>query len=227
MNIREQLHKARYGPICNIGGDKNQKTLNSATNYDNRSVLTDSQNTYDLSNRSTSYTTDASSTAWADSSNSNNSYDLSNRSVNNAFTSTTDARTTITTDGGAVAGALSFAGGALTGTAAAVKDALGFAQSVASGQQAATIHAYDFADGLFDTSLDAVNKNTGRAYDAFDRAALIQKDALTMTGAASREALAQVQNAYADAKGTTQSQQKIMLGVLAVAAVAVLARARG
>ena len=223
MNIREQLHKVRYGPICNIGGDKKQSTSNSATNYDNRSVLTDSQNTYDLSNRSTNNTT----SAWDDSSNSNNSYDLSNRSVNNTFTSTTDARTTITTDGGAVAGALSFAGSALTGTAGAVKDALGFASSVASGQQAATLHAYDYAGGLFDTSLDAMNKNAGRAYDAFDRAAMIEKDALAMTGAASKDALAQVQNAYADAKGTTQSQQKIMLGVLAVAAVAVMARARG
>jgi len=130
-----------------------------------------------------------------------------------------------------VAGALGFANSALTssltGVADAVKNALGFAQGVASGQQAATIHAYDFADGLFDGALNVVNANAGRAYDAYDRAALIEKDALAMSGAAAKDALAQVQNAYADAKGTTQSQQKIMLGVLAVAAVAVLARARG
>lgn len=273
MNIREQLHKVRYGPICNIGGDKKQSTSNSAANYDNRSVLTDSYNTYDLSDRSTTNTawTDASNTsydlsnrsvnnttstsnsnntsaydlsnrsvtntstanAWADSSNSNNSYDLSNRSTTTTNNSSDNSNRSVnntwttTTDGGAVAGALSFAGSSLTGMAGAVKDALGFATSVASGQQAATVHAYDFADGLFDGALSVLNANAGRAYDAYDRAALIEKDALAMSGAASKAALDQVQNAYADAKGTTQSQQKIMLGVLAVAAVAVLARARG
>lgn len=221
MNIREQLHKVRYGPICNIGGDKNQKTSSQANNYDQRVVATDSYNTYDLSDKSV----DSSSNAWSDSSNSNNSYDLSNRSTDNSRTTTTT--NTMTTDHGAVSGALGFAGSSLTGMTEAVKNALGYAQSVASGQQATTLHAYDFAGGLFDTSLEAVNRNGSRAYDAYERAAMIQSDALAMSGAASKAALSQIQNAYADAKGTTQSQQHIMLGVLAVAAVAVLARARG
>lgn len=229
MNIQHQLRKLKCGGrVYNFGGDKKQSTANTSQNYDNRSVLTDSQNTYDLSNRSVNNTT----TAWSDASvnDSNNSYDLSNRSVStvdsrdmSVFTSTTDNTnrstnytTTNTLDGGAIAGAVD-----------SVKSALGFATSVATGQQAATIHAYDYADTIFDASLDFVNRNDGRAYDAFDRAAVLQRDALVMTGAAAKEALGQVQNAYADAKGTTQSQQKIMLGVLAVAAVAVLARAKG
>jgi len=227
MLAHHYLRKARieqFGDHAySIGGSKKQTTQSTAQNYDNRVMNTDSNNSYDLSNRSTNL----SSYDLSNRSSNYSSYDLSNRSVNN----TTDARVTTTntttTDHGAVAGALSFAGSALTGTASAVKDALGFAQSVASGQQAATIHAYDFADGLFDSSLEAVNKNSSRAYDAFDRAAMIQTDALAMTGAAAKDALVQVQNAYADAKGTTQAQQQIMLGVLAVAAVAVLARAKG
>lgn len=37
MNFREQLHKARFGPICNIGGSSSQTSqATTSTNQDNR-----------------------------------------------------------------------------------------------------------------------------------------------------------------------------------------------
>jgi hypothetical protein len=37
MNFREQLHKARFGPICNVGGSSSSSASNTTTNnQDNR-----------------------------------------------------------------------------------------------------------------------------------------------------------------------------------------------
>lgn len=85
------------------------------------------------------------------------------------------------------------------------------------------VHAYDYADSIFDKTIDFANQNDSRALDAFARAATITQDALTTAKGAYAGASAQMQSAYADAKGTTASQEKIMLAVLAVAAVAVFA----
>ena len=226
---------------------------NRSTSYWNDASTTTTNSAYDLSNRSTTNTTNSTTTnsaydlsdksvnntsnMWSDASqsNSNNTsaYDLSNRSVTTTNNSSdnsnrsTNYTTNNTTDGGAVAGALSFAGGAMAGTADAVKNALGFAAGVASGQQAATIHAYDYADSLFDKSLEAFNANDSRAYNAYDRAAKIESDALSMTAAASKTALDGLQNAYADAKGTTQANQKIMIAALVVVGVVALEKAKG
>ena len=126
-------------------------------------------------------------------------------------------------DSGAVAGAFGFAKDTAGGVLASLQNVIGFATGVATGQQANTLHAYDFAGGLFDGALDAVNKNDGRAFDAYDRAAVIGRDALSMSAAAAKDSLAQVQNAYADAKGTTQASQKMIFAVLAVAGAAIVA----
>jgi hypothetical protein len=36
MNFREQLHKARFGPICNIGGKSDSSTASTNNNQDQR-----------------------------------------------------------------------------------------------------------------------------------------------------------------------------------------------
>ncbi len=215
-------------------------TDNSVWNdLSNRSVdnsVSNSYSSYDLSNRSVSSyeveNTNISSTsnAWEDASqtNSNNTTnaDFSNRSTSSVWTdssnrSTTNAdfsdrstnySTTNTLDGGVIGGAFGFAKDAAGGAFDSLKNALQFATGVASGQQASVIHGYDYAGGIFDSALEALNKNGTRAYDAFDRAAKMNESALSLTGAA-----------YADAKGTTQSQQKMIFAVLAVAAVAIVA----
>jgi hypothetical protein len=156
-------------------------------------------------------------------------------------TTNVDSRQIITNtlDGGAIKGALDVATGAVSGMA-------GLAGQVVKSQAS----AYDYADNIFSGALDHVNKNDGRMLDAFERAATMQKDALTQVrgladntahiqgdafssslgfvkdaytaaSKAQTNATDQIQNAYADSKGTTQSQQKIMLAVLAVAGVAV------
>lgn len=229
------------------GGKKEQNTTSQAVNYDQRQVNTYDTTNYDLSDRSTTNTTTNSTTnadfsdrsttnLWSDSSNrsvttSTTNADFSDRSVTNTSSSSwadnSDRSTTTvyntTTDGGAVAGALGVASGAVKSVADQFSALLGFTSGVVSGQNAATVHAYDYADNIFHGALDAVNANDARSLDAFNRAATMEKDALSMTRDGFSAALGTVQNAYADAKGTTQSQQKIMIGVLVVAAVAVLA----
>jgi hypothetical protein len=144
---------------------------------------------------------------------STNINDLSNRSTNY------DASTTITntniTDGGAISGIAGVAMDAGKNALDQVKQAFGLASTVVTGANAAQVHAYDYADSLFSGALEAVTDSQSRAYNAWDRASMMQE------GAAK-----QLQSAYADAKGTTQSQQQIMLAVVAVAGVAVLASAR-
>lgn len=207
--------------------DSSTKIDNHAvTNIDNsnRSVTTvDSHNVtnIDSSNRSVN------NTYWDNSDKStNNTYlDYSDRSVTNIDSSNRSVNNTTNNylDGGAIAGGLKVASDSVAAMLQAVAQSLGLASSVTASQAANEAHAYDYADSLFHASLDAVNQNDARALAAFDRAAQMENDALAMSQEAAKNALSQVQNAYADAKGTTQAQQKIMLGVLAVAAVAVLA----
>lgn len=176
---------------------------------DNRSVVTNTSSSYDLSNRS--------STVWADSSqtNSNNTsaYDLSNKSTNSNSNNTTN----ITTDGGAVAGALSLASGALSSI-------VGLASSVTGAATTQALNAYDYSDGVFHQALDFADTTNSRAMTAYDRAAVIEGDALTTVSKQSSAVIDQLQNAYADAKGTSESQQKIILAVLGLGAVAFLSR---
>jgi hypothetical protein len=226
------------------------------TNTTNINDLSDhsTKNTYnDLSDHSTKNTyndlSDHSVSLWDSSTHIDNhavtNNDLSNRSVTNIDNHAVTNNTTNYLDGGAVAGGLKVAGDAVAAVAGAaaggakvagdsvaamlqtVLASLGLASSTATAAAANEAHAYDYADQIFHGALDAVNKNDARALDAFDRAAKMEEGALVASQAASKLALDQVQNAYADAKGTTQAQQKIMLAVLAVAGVAVLAGKMG
>jgi hypothetical protein len=216
--------------LSNHSVSTTNNTTNSTTNADfsDRSVNTSTSTTNaDFSDRSIS-------NVWTDSSNrsvttSTTNADFSDRSTTSNSTWTdnsnrsTNNTTVYNTDGGAVSGALALASGAVNTVAGQLAAALGFAGQVATGQNATVVNAYDFGDNIFHSALDAVNQNDARALDAFERASTIQADALALTKNQTAAALAQVQNAYADAKGTTEAQQKIMLGVLVVAAVAVIA----
>lgn len=82
--------------------------------------------------------------------------------------------------------------------------------------------AYNYADSIFDHATDAINSAGGRELNAYDRAATLVQDALTGAKAAFSTAQNLTQAAYADAKGTSDSQKQIMLGVLAVAGVMAL-----
>ena len=108
---------------------------------------------------------------------------------------------TNTLDGGAIPGIVQIAGQAIK----------------VSGDN--TAHAYDYADNIFHSALDFANKNDSRALNAYDRAAAITSDALVATKQAYQGSTAQLQSAYADAKGTTGAQQQIIMAVLAVAGV--------
>jgi hypothetical protein len=138
-----------------------------------------------------------------------NSYDLSNRSRNDNHSYTSIN----TLDGGAVAGALGFATNAVQGVTNQLGSVVGLAARVVDGQNAGLKSGYQFADHLFNHATDVVAAGETAAHDAFTRAAQMQTSALGL-----------VQNAYADAKGTTQAQSHIILAVLAVAALAMLSR---
>lgn len=119
---------------------------------------------------------------------------------------TTNTSTTITNllDGGAIGGGIDAAKSAIAGILSMGSNALD--QSVRQ-----TTHAYDYADGIFSASLDAVQSAGNRELKAWERAATVQDVALNT-----------VKSAYADAKGTSDAQKHIVLGVIAVAGVLAL-----
>lgn len=137
-----------------------------------------------------------------------------NRQVNtdsNNTVMTWDSSTQVTniTDGGAVVAMGDAAKAAINATLSLGTSALGNATKQAQ-------NAYDYSDGLFNASLDFAQDAGSRALQAYDRAAVV-----------SDEAVKTMKAAYADAKGTTDAQKQIMLGVVAVAGVAVLAALKG
>jgi hypothetical protein len=174
-------------------GGGNSSSSNTSNNYDQRQIVTTTTDNYDLSNRSIN----------------NSSYDLSNRSSSTNSNNTTVYNTT--TDGGAVSGALAVAGNAVQAGVQQLAGVLGLASQVVTGQNAALASGYDYADHLFSGVMDTVNKNTAATQNAFNLAAQLDSSAVN-----------QLQGAYADAKGTSDAQSKIMIGVLLVAALAVL-----
>lgn len=156
-------------------------------------------NSTNYDNRQVNTTSDSNNTTmqWDQSQGSHNSY-------------------TSITDGGAIE--------QMSGAAkAAINAALSLGQSALGNATSQSLHAYDYADGIFDGALGAVQDAGTRELAVFDRAATIQNDALATVKAASSNAADLVKAAYADAKGTTDSQKQIMLGVLAVAGVMALA----
>jgi len=221
---------------------------NNTSSYDlsDRSTTT-TNNEYDQSDRSTSNLWDNSNT------NSNNSYDLSDRStsVNNSKTNSDNVTNTVnttnndlsdrstsnlydssvrnsnnttttnntTTDFGAVAGALALAGNTLSAivnvTDAAQAQSSALARTALETSATATASGYHYAEGLFNDSLDFAREADTKIVAAYDAA---QK--------ASGNAMSQLQSAYADAKGTSGAQEKIILAVLAVAGVFALSALR-
>lgn len=223
---------------------------NNTSSYDlsNRSTTTTTtNNAYDQSDRSTSNLWDNSNT------NSNNSYDLSDRStsVNNSKTNSDNVTNTVnttnndlsdrstsnlydssvrnsnnttttnntTTDFGSVAGALALAGNTLSAivsvTDAAQAQSSALARTALETSATATASGYHYAEGLFNDSLDFAREADTKIVAAYDAA---QK--------ASGNAMSQLQSAYADAKGTSGAQEKIILAVLAVAGVFALSALR-
>jgi hypothetical protein len=180
------------------GGSSKSNTSQQSSVADNRQVITTtsydlsdhSTNAYDLSNKSQTNSNNTTSLFDASSTNSGNTSNSNN--TTNLYDSSSKTTTTnnYTTDQGAVAGGLALAGQAVKTVA----------DNAATG--------YHFADGIFDSALHFASDNDARIVTAFDHAAAV-----------SDKAIAQLQGAYADAKGTSDSQKQIILGVLAVAAV--------
>lgn len=106
--------------------------------------------------------------------------------------------TNVTTDGGAIQGVIGLAS-QIIGTAA-------------GSQKDAQNAAYAFTENVNGSVLDFAEGNDKRAFTAFDHAAAVQTDALHT-----------LQSAYADAKGTTDAQQKIIFAAFAALVVVVLA----
>lgn len=90
----------------------------------------------------------------------------------------------------------------------AVQGIIDVAKASIGASTGAQVHAYDYADNIFSGAIDFANQNDKRAFNAFDRAATIQGDALVT-----------LKSAYADAKGTSDSQKGIMYAALGVAAI--------
>ena len=179
--------------VLPMGGDKKQSTSTATSVADYSQVNTTTSTAYDLSSQTSN----------------------SNNTTANFTTVDSSTKITNTLDGGAISSIAGVAMDAGKNALEQVKQAFGLASTVVAGAGAAEVHAYDYADNLFHGALDAVTDSQTRAYNAWDRASMMQASA---TG--------ELRAAYADAKGTTQSQQKIMLAVVAVAGVAVLAAAR-
>lgn len=119
-----------------------------------------------------------------------------NRQVN-----TTTVETHNTLDGGAIQGMIDVAQQAIAGAGAGLSDSL------------------DYAGSIFDAGTKTINAAGVREAEAWSGAAALVKDALTGAREAYQAQAQSLQGAYADAKGTSDSQKTIVLGVLAVAGV--------
>jgi len=131
--------------------------------------------------------------------NTTSNLDLSNRSVDSSV------NTVNTLDGGAIAAMRDIAMGSL-----------------------------NYGDTLFDKATMSLNSSLSASKSAFETAAGIQRDALLSakdaykdsdknTKSAYETAMNQASAAYADAKGTTNAQKSIIMGVLAVAGLMAMA----
>jgi hypothetical protein len=196
MNISGNLRKVRcHGKVYNIGGDKKQSTSTSTQNVDSRSIITN------------------------------------------------------TLDGGAIKGALDFASGVADSAAANTRDFIDGLTGATKTLAGTTQSLFDTAaqtiseqatksnagyQNLFDMALTSVtdmSKNSQKGYEnLFDQALGFAGDATKSIGsaydkasAAQASATGELKAAYADAKGTSDSQKQIILALLAVAAVAVAA----
>ena len=213
-----------------FGGDQSSSTQQTTQNYDQRRVDTTTTTIADLSNRSQN---NSNNTSYNDLSNrSTTNADFSNRSTTNADISNRSTNNSGNTTNADFSNRSSNYTSNLTTTnnsmtdLGSIAEALGLASSTVQTSGAVTVHAYDYADQIFAGALDFANKNANRELTAFDRAATIQNDALSSVATTSGSTIATLKSAYADAKGTTQSQQQIILAVLAVAGIFALSSMR-
>lgn len=194
--------------VMPFGGDKQQNTTATTTTVDARQVNTTDIN--DLSAHNSNNTS-----FWADSSTANSNNTTANFTTVDSGTKITNTTTNLL-DGGAISGMAGVAMAAGTNALDQIKAAFGLASSVVDGSNKATAGAYDYADGLFHASLQAIETTNTNAMNAWDKASAIETSAIN-----------QVQNAYADAKGTTQANQKTMLVMGGVAALAIVMMRKG
>lgn len=231
MNIRERLWQVRHGPICRFGGSKSQSSASSSANYDNRSIVT--------------YTLDGGAIAGAlgfaqqvagalggvASTSINGSNDIASQALD---ASTAQSAHAFDYADNLFSNALDFAQGNDNRALSAYDRAATMQDNALNVVSTNTNKSLVQYANLFDNALSTVSSNTDKSQvqyaNLFDQALNFagnaEKNNMTAFDRASTAqstALDQIQNAYADSKGTTQSQQKIMLAVLAVAGIAVLA----
>jgi hypothetical protein len=215
------------------GGNSSSSSTSNTQNFDDRqvnTVTTDSHN-YDLSDNSVKVT--------------NSAYDLSDHSTttssDNSFTQTI----TNLLDGGAINGigdiaaaaiksgqagtlagynysdgvfdaAMTYANGVNDHQADAYKAAAAMTSDALTGARA----AYQSASNQVSSALTGANAQIASAYGAAGDMAMAALKAVVGSGQAAQVATA---DAYADAKGTTNSQKQIVIGVLVVAGIMALA----
>lgn len=205
--------------------DLSDRSTSNLWDNSNSGNTSNSNNSYDLSDRSTSVNNSKTNSDNVTNTVTTSNYDLSDRSTSNLYdTSVRDSNNTTTTnntttDFGSVAGALALAGNTLSAivnvTDAAQAQSSALARTALETSATATASGYHYAEGLFNDSLDFAREADTKIVAAYDAA---QK--------ASGNAMSQLQSAYADAKGTSGAQEKIILAVLAVAGVFALSALR-
>jgi len=187
-----------------FGGDSESQTQTTTQNYDQRQVVTNTTSNLDLSNRSTNNTV----------------LDFSDRSADTTNTTTNTTNITQTLDGGAIGAMRDVALGSMQYGDGLFDTATLFANNALNSSLAASQSAFTTAAGLQKDALVGAN-------DAFSKASKAAADAYAnsdrSTKTAYATALEGASAAYADAKGTTNAQKSIIMGVLAVAGLMALA----
>jgi|GEM_PF-7009874 hypothetical protein len=216
MNIREQLHKVRYGSICRWGGDKKQTTQNTSQSIDSRSIVTNTLDGGAIAG-ALDFAKDAATTFG---SLGKSAVDSSALTTGRALDYGQDLFTTAassvsrTADGALTRYADLFDTAASGMASQAARSQVGyenlFSQSLDAVTSGAQSSQQGYAD-LFGKSLGFVEAASNGTAKAYDRASSVQASAMS-----------QLQGAYADAKGTSDSQKQIMIGALVVAGLVVL-----
>ncbi|MTV36280.1 hypothetical protein [Duganella radicis] len=206
-------------------GGGNSSSTNSTTNnnYDNRQVITSDTKNYDLSDNSTKVDNSTSVVNLLDggaiagmAAATKGAYDYADN-VFDAATVYANGVNNNSLDAFKVAAELS--SDALTSTRASYSDAT---KQVANAYGNAAAIQSDALNGAKSAFTEAT-KQVGAAWNTATDSIL---SAFKTAQVATADAQAATQSAYADAKGTSGAQQKIIFAVLAVAAVMALATMR-
>lgn len=191
MNFREQLHKARYGPICNRGGDSkstsnttsNTTTTSVQTNTDNSMMLGDSalgftgsNNLIDKSSAVNTQMFDSSDRSTNFTDNSNRSTNFTDNSIRDSSTSTSfsDHSVNTVTDYGSVGLAMSQMGSysnlALNQSGVMAKQAIDGLLAKNDQNNKVIGMAFDFARGSGANALTSAQDVMGYAASSVDKA---------------------------------------------------------